>query len=52
MKVKKPLKGGRKGYKPVLTKMYIVWVMLNGESGFQEDVVIQKLKFGKLLLAQ
>ena len=29
---------------------YVVCVVLNSESSFQEDVVMRKLKFGKLLL--
>ena len=45
-------RGGRKDYKPVLPKRYVVCVVLNGESGFHEDVVMRKLKFGEFLLAQ
>ena len=45
-------RGGRKDYKPVLAKRYVVCVVLNGESGFQEDVVMRKLKFCELLLAR
>ena len=47
-------RGRRKDCNPVLTKrytMYVVHVVLNGESGFQKAVVLRKLKFGKLLLA-
>ena len=45
-------RGGRKDYKPFLAKGYVACVVLNGESGFQEDVVMWKLKFGELLLAR
>ena len=44
-------RGERKDYKAVLAKRYVVCVVPNGESGFQEDVVMRKLKFGELLLA-
>ena len=44
-------RGGRKDYKPMLAKRYVVRLVLNGESGFQDDVVMRKLKFGELLLA-
>ena len=45
-------RGGRKDYNTVLAKRYVVCVLLNGESGFQDDVVMRKLKFGELLLAR
>ena len=45
-------RSGRWDCKPVLTERCIVCVVLNGESSFQDDVVMRKLKFGKLLLAQ
>ena len=45
-------RGERKDCNPVLTKRSVVCVSLNGESSFQKDVVLRKLKFGKLLLAQ
>ena len=45
-------RGGRKYYKAVLAKRYVVCVVLNGESVFQEDVVMRKSKFGELLLAR
>ena len=45
-------RGGRKDYKPVLAKRYVVCVVLNGESGFQDDAVMRKLKFGELPLAR
>ena len=44
-------RGGIKDYKPVLAKRYVVCVVLNGKSGFQDDMVMRKLKFGELLLA-
>ena len=45
-------RGGRKDYKPTLAKRYVVCVVLNGDSGFQDYVVMRKLKFGELLLAR
>ena len=42
---------GRKDYKTISIKKYVVCVMLNSKGGLPEDVVIQKLKLGKLLLA-
>ena len=45
-------RGGIKDYKPVLAKRYVVCVVLNSESGFQDDVVMWKSKFGELLLAR
>ena len=44
-------RGRRNNCNPILTKRYVVRVVLNGESGFQKAVVLRKLKFGKLLLA-
>ena len=34
-------RGRRKDYKPVLAKRYIVCIVLNGESGFQEDMKVE-----------
>ena len=45
-------RGGRKDYNAVLAKRYIVCVVLNGESVFQEDMVMRMLKFGELLLVR
>ena len=53
LKVKIALyRGGRKDYKPVLAKRYVVCIVLNGESSFQDDAVMRKLKFGELPLAR
>ena len=41
---------GEKDYKPVLAKKYVVCIVVNCENGFQEDVLMQKLKFGKFYL--